>query len=46
VIIDKKEEKEILASVKKEASPKEIKEAITTRAESCVDSRCGCQSKC
>lgn len=42
VIAKPKKEKEILKPVREEASAEEIRESLVTRAENCVDSKCGC----
>jgi len=42
IVVKPKKEKIILSSVKKPAKASEIYEAMISRAECCVDSRCGC----
>jgi hypothetical protein len=42
IVAKPKKEKIILSSVKKHAKAAEIYEGMISRAECCVDSRCGC----
>jgi hypothetical protein len=42
ILIEAKEESEILAAVEKDATPEEIRESLEVRAESCVNHLCGC----
>ena len=43
VIIKPKKEPEVLAAVKDEATPAEVRQAMVERAECCVDHLCGCR---
>lgn len=45
VVVQPKEEEEVLAPVEPEASAEEIREGIVSKAQCCVDHLCGC-SKC
>jgi hypothetical protein len=42
IVAKPKKEKKILSSVKKQAKASEIYESMISRAECCVESRCGC----
>lgn len=42
VMIRPKSEQEILASTSPQATAEKIREALLTRSENCVESKCGC----
>jgi hypothetical protein len=42
ILVEARTEDEVLVSVRKEATPEVISQALADAAESCVDSRCGC----
>jgi hypothetical protein len=45
VLIEAREEEELLTSVQDDATAEQIYEAMVVRAENCVDPKCGCK-KC
>ena len=46
VIVQPKEEKELLLAVKEEAKHEDIRDGIIAQAQCCVDHLCGCSSSC
>lgn len=45
IISKPKAEAKVLASVKKDAKPEEIRRSLIAKAECCVDHLCGCSCK-